>query len=294
MRKTLAFLIFFLVSFSSMCYFLFSGNDISVGFARERGVFNQTDGEYTDATSLSERKDDRAGYVTIPLPDDLGSENVSVKKDIYEKTITVAISPVEQDFYHKNLFSGEMNGISSIRYGYEEGTAYIVFSSEEIMEPVVEVKADKLFVKFVKPDEYYEHILVIDPGHGGDDNGTVAYGVREKDIVNAIAQRLEEKLSSENTGVYFTRTDDENISDEERLSIENEVAADLIVSIHTGADPKSRTTRGITVLSTSANSAVAQIFSENISESCSMNNCGWKDGNGINALKNSSPFILSL
>ena len=105
MSKTPAFIAFFIVMFSTMCYFLISGNNLSIGFARERGVFNQIEGEYTDSSYLSERQDDREGYVTIPLPSGLNEENVTIDKDIYGKETTVTISPVEQDYYHKNLLN---------------------------------------------------------------------------------------------------------------------------------------------------------------------------------------------
>ncbi len=290
MRKSAPFLLFFLVSFSAMCYFLISGNDISIGFARERGVFNQVEGEYNDTYSLSERKDDRAGYVTIPLPDNLGEENVTVTRDFYSKEIKVTVSPVEQDFYHKNLFSGEMNRISSIKYGYEDGTAYILFDSDEIVEPVTELKSDKLFIKFVSPKEYYSHIVVIDPGHGGDDSGTTTYGIKEKDIINSVTEKLKTKLpgmlADENIGVYFTRNGDETLSEEDRENLVRTVSADLLISIHTAADSKSRTTNGSRALSVSADRSVAESFSRNVSEKCSMSYNGWVSGNDLSIFNN--------
>ena len=294
MKKTAGFLIFFILAFSSMIYFIFSGNDISIGFARERGVFNQTDGEYTDNSSLAERSGDRAGYVTIPLPDDFGEENVTVSKNHSGRRITVNISPVEQDFYHKNLFSGEMKRITNIKYGFEEGTASIVFESEEIVEPVTEIRDDKLFIKFVSPRDIYDHILVIDPGHGGDDSGTTAYGKAEKDIVNGVVEKLHKTLSSDDIGIYYTREKDTNLSDEERLSFINSVSADLVVSIHVGADSKSRTTTGITALSLSADRALAEAFSSNIAEKCSEKDAGWKDGTNISLMRNLNSKTIML
>ncbi len=300
MRRSGYFLLFFVIAFSAMCYFLISGNDISVGFARERGVFNQTEGEYNGSYSLSERTDDRAGYLTIPLPDNLGEENVTISKDFYRKEIKVTVSPVEQDFYHKNLFSGEMNRISSIKYGYEDGTAYILFDSEDIVEPVTEIKADKLFIKFVSPGEYYSHIVVIDAGHGGDDYGTTTYGIREKDIVTAVNEKLREKLPDMlvdyNAGIYFTRSGDENLSEEEREKLARTVSADLLVSIHTAADSKSRTSNGSRALSLSADRLVAEGFSKKVSEKCSISYNGWVSGNGLSILEDTAevPLMVEL
>jgi N-acetylmuramoyl-L-alanine amidase len=81
--------------------------------------------------------------------------------------------------------------------------------------------------------------VVIDPGHGGHDNGTHgATGLLEKDVVLDVAQRLgkllEERLGSE---VIFTRSDDTYIPLEERTQIANEHKADLFLSIHANSSP---------------------------------------------------------
>lgn len=76
--------------------------------------------------------------------------------------------------------------------------------------------------------------IVLDPGHGGHDTGTVGpEGLREKDLVLDIAKRLgaliEERLASE---VIYTRSDDTFVPLERRTEIANEAKADLFLSIH--------------------------------------------------------------
>ncbi|MGH9430288.1 MAG: N-acetylmuramoyl-L-alanine amidase [Terriglobia bacterium] len=86
--------------------------------------------------------------------------------------------------------------------------------------------------------------IVIDPGHGGHDTGTIGpTGLREKDVVLDVALRLrrliERRLGGE---VIMTRDDDTFIPLEERTAIANEKAADLFISIHVNAshDPSAR------------------------------------------------------
>ena len=76
--------------------------------------------------------------------------------------------------------------------------------------------------------------IVIDPGHGGHDTGTIgANGMYEKDLVLDIAKRLgaliEKKMGAE---VIFTRSDDTFIPLEERTRVANQAGADLFLSIH--------------------------------------------------------------
>jgi N-acetylmuramoyl-L-alanine amidase len=76
--------------------------------------------------------------------------------------------------------------------------------------------------------------VVIDPGHGGHDQGTEGpHGLLEKDLVLDVAQRLgaliEARLGAE---VIYTRTDDTFIPLEGRTALANEKKADLFLSVH--------------------------------------------------------------
>jgi N-acetylmuramoyl-L-alanine amidase len=77
--------------------------------------------------------------------------------------------------------------------------------------------------------------IVIDPGHGGHDTGTIGpHGLMEKDLCLDVALRLgtliEQKLPS--AEVVYTRKDDTFVPLEERTAIANEAKADLFISIH--------------------------------------------------------------
>ena len=76
--------------------------------------------------------------------------------------------------------------------------------------------------------------IVVDPGHGGWDMGTVGQkGVVEKDLVLEIAQRLGELLQTRlGSEILYTRTEDAYVPLEERAQIANNAQADLFVSVH--------------------------------------------------------------
>jgi len=77
--------------------------------------------------------------------------------------------------------------------------------------------------------------IVIDPGHGGHDTGTIGpHGLMEKDLCLDVALRLgaliEQKLPA--AQVIYTRKDDTFIPLEDRTKIANDAKADLFISIH--------------------------------------------------------------
>jgi len=86
--------------------------------------------------------------------------------------------------------------------------------------------------------------IVIDPGHGGHDTGTIGpSGLMEKDLVLDVARRLGTLLSTRlGADVVYTRDDDTFIPLENRTAIANEEQADLFVSIHANSsdDPAAR------------------------------------------------------
>ena len=81
--------------------------------------------------------------------------------------------------------------------------------------------------------------IVLDPGHGGKDPGAIGVGgIAEKDIVLAVAKKLERKLKQEmGVEVVLTRRDDRFIALEDRTAIANAQGGDLFVSLHMNASP---------------------------------------------------------
>ena len=80
--------------------------------------------------------------------------------------------------------------------------------------------------------------IVIDPGHGGDDHGTMGpNGVFEKDVVLDVALRLGKLLQALGAEVIYTRATDRYLPLESRTAIANREAADLFVSIHANSSP---------------------------------------------------------
>ena len=77
-------------------------------------------------------------------------------------------------------------------------------------------------------------VVVIDPGHGGIDPGTVASpSVTEKAVTLAVALQIRNiLLQNRRYDVHLTRSNDMFVSLEQRVKVSRQVAADLFVSIH--------------------------------------------------------------
>ncbi|RNC85909.1 MAG: N-acetylmuramoyl-L-alanine amidase [Balneola sp.] len=109
----------------------------------------------------------------------------------------------------------------------------------------------------VDPDANYNSVrdklvfdtVIIDPGHGGKDPGTVGYrGTREKDVALIISKKVGDYINEylPDVKVVYTRDDDTFLDLAERGQIANDAEGDLFVSIHGNAF-KSSSVRGTEV-----------------------------------------------
>jgi len=109
-------------------------------------------------------------------------------------------------------------------------------------------------------------VVVIDPGHGGVDNGTQASGEIEKNLVLAFGLALRDRL--EKSGKYrvvMTRTDDTFIALDDRVRFARNQKAALFVSIHADYLPRNEgDVQGATIytLSDKASDAEAERLAE--------------------------------
>ncbi|MDR0370357.1 MAG: N-acetylmuramoyl-L-alanine amidase [Prevotellaceae bacterium] len=80
-------------------------------------------------------------------------------------------------------------------------------------------------------------VLVIDPGHGGEDPGAIGSIAKEKNINLAVALEFGESVKKNHADVkvVYTRNTDNYLTLQERADIANKNHADLFVSIHTNS-----------------------------------------------------------
>jgi N-acetylmuramoyl-L-alanine amidase len=90
-------------------------------------------------------------------------------------------------------------------------------------------------------------LVVLDPGHGGNDPGAVGNGLKEKDINLAIGLKMEKALKAKGFDVKMTRRTDLYLKLQERTDIANKANADMFVSIHVNSLPPGKNSAGFEI-----------------------------------------------
>src|SRR6266704_2639799 len=72
-------------------------------------------------------------------------------------------------------------------------------------------------------------VVVLDPGHGGQDSGAIVGGILEKDLTLDVAQRVDRLLQAQALATVMTRVGDSYISLADRASLTNRVPDCVLV-----------------------------------------------------------------
>lgn len=118
--------------------------------------------------------------------------------------------------------------------------------------PTPAMRPDQMAARTFKP------IIVIDPGHGGDDSGAMKNGVVEKSVVLAFSLMLRDKL--EKTGrfkVMMTRDTDVFVPLDKRVDYAEQHKANLFIAVHADYAGGNSKARGATIYSLRENVANA-------------------------------------
>ncbi|MFN7494506.1 MAG: N-acetylmuramoyl-L-alanine amidase [Cyclobacteriaceae bacterium] len=90
-----------------------------------------------------------------------------------------------------------------------------------------------------RPVEFKLQTIVIDPGHGGKDPGTMGKKSKEKDVALKISLKLGAYIEKNfpDVKVIYTRKDDKYVALDERADIANRNKAQLFICIHANSVP---------------------------------------------------------
>ncbi len=136
-----------------------------------------------------------------------------------------------------------------------------------VIDIIVELPSQEVSIKEELPKLMQRKIIVIDPGHGGEDPGAVGKrGTYEKNIVLMIGREIKKAINKiPGYRAVLTRDGDYYVSFHKRLQTAKDLGASLFISVHADA-ARNRSAKGSSVycLSTgAASSEAAKLLANN-------------------------------
>lgn len=137
-------------------------------------------------------------------------------------------------------------------------------------------------------------VVLIDPGHGGKDPGAIGIGgLREKDVILPISQRIAQVLEQNGVQVVLTRNSDYFVTLPGRVQMAERVGADVFVSIHANSAGANRPeVSGLETYYYDSGSQLARIVHNRILQSINVRDRGVRRARFYVLRKSSMPSIL--
>lgn len=136
-------------------------------------------------------------------------------------------------------------------------------------------------------------VAVIDPGHGGRDPGAVGIGgLREKDVIMPISQRVAEILERQGIQTILTRTGDYDLDLPPRVELAQRVNAAVFVSIHANAVANRPQVSGVETYHYDRGLGLAQSIQNSIVQSIDVTDRGVRRARFYVLRRSSMPSVL--
>ncbi len=134
--------------------------------------------------------------------------------------------------YKNGGYSVDSEYVESFSISNNSGNTEITINENKIVVCQVNEDTNNYYIYLKPPKEVYPMIIILDPGHGGEDPGAVGNGLREKDLNTDIGNRVYDLINANpNLKAYFTKTEDYKMPLAERAYFANR-NGDIFLSIH--------------------------------------------------------------
>lgn len=133
-------------------------------------------------------------------------------------------------------------------------------------------------------------LIVLDAGHGGNDEGAKVHGLVEKKITLRTTLLIKKALETHGYKVHLTRSKDSFVSLQKRVNIANQIDAILFLSIHYNSS-KNNTAKGIEIFYNDSSELWRNKASRRLA-SCVLNQMVQETGASSRGVKKGNFFVI--
>lgn len=242
---------------------------------------------------------------TIALPSGLDTSEIEDEDNYFSGNFTITLPGDLRSHFNSKPIKYDANKVSNVNISLDDsGDTVLTFYTTKLYAYRLTVSKSQIKVAIDRAKNLYSKVVVIDPGHGGHDDGTTSQNkiYKEKNVVLSIAYTyFRNYLNDEDLKVYWTRKDDTYPTLYERAAFPKKVDADIFISVHMNSFPKA-TPKGTEVFYSTRNNilqpnglssyTMASMFLKNITSTFSTFNRGVKTAAYVVTNMNTVPAVL--
>ena len=242
---------------------------------------------------------------TIALPSGLDTSEIEDEDNYFAGNFTITLPGDLRNHFNSKPIKYDANKVSNVNISLDDsGDTVLTFYTTKLYAYRLTVSKSQIKVAIDRAKNLYSKVVVIDPGHGGHDDGTTSQNkiYKEKNVVLSIGYTyFRNYLNDEDLKVYWTRKDDTYPTLYERAAFPKKVDADIFISVHMNSFPKA-TPKGTEVFYSTRNNilqpnglssyTMASMFLKNITSTFSTFNRGVKTAAYVVTNMNTVPAVL--
>lgn len=191
---------------------------------------------------------DKDGSITVEENEFYKRYTITCKKDMEkimsdEKDDFIQVAVLKDAIDNVNIKSDGKVQDKDISYDKNENRVIIKFKKKFKGNNYIYLDNEskkKIIVLLSKKEKPYNHVAVLDPGHGGADKGTNIKNLYEKDITLKIVNYAEKELIYKGCKIIKTRNEDKWLELDVIANIANAANAEALVSVHINSNKESK------------------------------------------------------
>lgn len=199
-----------------------------------------------EQTLVLEENGKMEGAFRVPLPKGIRAENVTMENRYIDRELYLYIGGGDEAFYAENHIDGDVTPMLSAQCEVQEGGILLKMKMNRVLEYRSTMDSSGLTINWYEPGELYDYIVVLDPAWGGSEAGIAGYGLPEKEVTLQVARQIQKQFELQGVRLYCTRTEDVDMSLEERALLAEETGADFYIRLCAGEDGTDEEAHGIT------------------------------------------------
>jgi N-acetylmuramoyl-L-alanine amidase len=183
--------------------------------------------------------DNNNSAISIPMPPSVTYNTITYDDRYYNNEFDIIIPGDQTKFFTDNIITVASSLITSYNTTYDPANNNTVITFTTNSTGILGFKLyqnnNSIGIMLGKPEEIYDNIVILDPGHGGKDPGAIENKTNECDInLSILYNKAKKYFNSAESPIkaYWTRTDNTFITLADRAAFASKMKAELFVSLH--------------------------------------------------------------